>query len=414
MTGGMVTGPIAEKDQPDWAAALIQRFRDATEKRTCPHLQTAPDATAAVWIASAPDLLACRTCEGQIGKELERRLGHQLSEEPARCSLCDVEGPVRWVSVAVGNVLLRGSLCARCAEIPTCLVVLDLEPILIDHEALEQATDRDPFDELGARMLARAGQLTERLITATGRDSDGSVRALDLDQAVIGGLLVRTAKLTHAIFEAAQSESEAHSPLARCLGETSITLRWLVLKSSADSYERFRADSFARFHGIRNAPADDIAPVRDAVLTHLDRELEAAGLSWDDVPPKPNTWGPNVRQRFEALDQAWLYDTLFVSHSNYVHPTWHEIRAFHLRTDEHGVHLDMTLAGMAPPAAFVLARLVVEACREAATVLPHDLPNDAIGEVVENTVHVSQELSVAFHDFCARGGLDEDLTRHSI
>lgn len=201
-------------------------------------------------------------------------------------------------------------------------------------------------------------------------------------------------------------------PLARCLGETTITLRWLIQKSSAKSYKRFRADSFASFHGIRNGPHGATTVVRDGVLAHIDRELAAADLTWDDVPAKPNGWGPNVRQRFEALDQTWLYDALFVSHSNYVHPTWHEIRAFHLRTDADGMHLETTRAGMMPPAALLLTRLVVEACQDAASMLPHDLPHDAIAEVVASTVRMSHELSVAFHDFAARGGLDADLARH--
>lgn len=110
--------------------------------------------------------------------------------------------------------------------------------------------------------------------------------------------------------------------------------------------------------------------------------------------------------------KAWLYETLFVSHSNYVHPTWHEIRAFHLRSDQDGLHLDPTHAGMAPIAAFVIARLVVEACRDAASVLPHHLDEAALHEVVANTVRASQELSVAFSEFITRGGLQPDLTRH--
>jgi hypothetical protein len=270
-------------------------------------------------------------------------------------------------------------------------------------------------------MLVRAGRLCECLIDAVGRQPDGGRNGLDLDQAVVGGLLVRTAKLTRSIFDSTQAEdSEAHSPLSRCLGETAITLRWLVWKSDAQSYHRFRAASFARWRGwLAHAEAsaededEESRAVRVAIERQIAAELDAAGVTWDDVPHRPNEWGPNIRQRFEALDQRWVYDTLFVSHSSYVHPSWHEIRAFHLSTDENGLHLDYSYAGMAPIAAFVLARLVVEACRDAAAVLPHVLDADALEDVVDRTIHASQVLAVEFSSFMARGGLERDLQKHS-
>jgi hypothetical protein len=45
------------------------------------------------------------------------------------------------------------------------------------------------------------------------------------------------------------------------------------------------------------------------------------------------------------------------------------------------------------------ARLVAEACQDAATVLPNDLESGALAEVVEHTVRASQILSVEFGDF---------------
>ena len=428
-SGGVALGPMPAESRPRWADELIRQFNDATTTLMCPHLRDGD--TAALWLALVPDLMACLDCTDELVARVEARLGHSLAEEPARCSICGEPGPARGVSLAAGRFLLRGLLCARCEadgplpqtaghEAPATSASLErlgLDPVIIDHGLLHETTEREPFDELGWQMLARAGRLTERLVESVGR-RNGAVVALDLDQAVVGGLLVRVAKLIHSVFDATQRDSEAHSPLSRCLGETAITLRWLVARSDPAIYRRFRADSFARFRALRDDPTPESDPtadkIRATVLSHLDDELVAAGVSWEDVPAKPNSWGPDVRQRFEALGQGWLYETLFVSHSNYVHPTWHEIRAFHLRSDEVGLHLDPTRAGMTPIAAFVLARLVVEACLDAASVLPNELDGSALREVVDNTVQASHELSVAFSDFIARGGLDPDLSRHLV
>ncbi|WP_183343651.1 DUF5677 domain-containing protein [Conexibacter arvalis] len=301
---------------------------------------------------------------------------------------------------------------------PTSLTTLGIPAIRIDTGHLSETDDRGEFDELGWQMLARAGRLCQLLVEKASRRSDGTPIGLTLDEAVIGGLLVRVGKLTRAIFDSTQADgSEAHSPLSRCLGETAITLRWLVWKSDPISYRRFRADSFARWRAwLQRAAAtseDGTArQLRQGIENHIAAELKAAGLSWDDVPSRPNSWGPDVRRRFEDLDQYWLYEALFVSHSTYVHPTWNELRAFHLASAEGELRLDSTYAGIAPIAAFVLSRLVAEACLDAMSVLPHDLDTAAFSDVAKHTVRASQHLCALFSEFAARGGLDDDLRKH--
>ena len=88
---------------------------------------------------------------------------------------------------------------------------LSLPQISIDWSVVESATDRDPFDRLGWELIARAGQIGERVVDGTGLDDDGSRRPLVLDEAVIGGLFVRMTKLLRGLFDASQSnESEVH------------------------------------------------------------------------------------------------------------------------------------------------------------------------------------------------------------
>ncbi len=376
----------------------------------------------------APDLLACLNCRDELVKKMEARLGHTLADEPSKCSTCGKRAPTRGVSVATGQVLLRGAICAACeaggdveqhpVDVPESLQKLGLPPIMFDWPKLSETDDRTDFDEISWHLLARVGRLCEVLIDAVERSPQG--RQLTLDQAVVGGLTVRMAKLTRAIFDSTQvDESEAHSPLSRCLGETAITLRWLVWKNDPDSYRRFRADSFARFRRVledmdaSKAAEDEPSRImREAVERHIEAELAAAEIGWDDVPKSPNSWGPKLRQRFEDLDQESLYEMLFVLHSSYVHPTWHEIRAFHLATEDGHVRLDNSYAGMAPIAAFVLARLVVEACRDAASTLPNVLDTEAFEDVADRTLDACNDLIVEFGKFAARGGLDPGLNRH--
>jgi hypothetical protein len=103
----------------------------------------------------------------------------------------------------------------------------------------------------------------------------------------------------------------------------------------------------------------------------------------------------------------------FAGHTNYVHPSWHELRAFHLISEPGGIRLDTTYGGMTLIAAYVVARLVVEASGAAAGFLPSDLDTSDMKERVDGTVRASRLLATEFVEFTARGGLDDDLARHA-
>jgi hypothetical protein len=228
---------------------------------------------------------------------------------------------------------------------------------------------------------------------------------------------VRSHKLTRAIFDSTQAdESEAHATLSRSLAETTVTLRWLVQKCDPTSYRRFRADSLARWRGFLDETGgddeDDVQRVlRGRVQRYVDAELESADLTWTDIPAKPNSWGPSARQQFEDLGQIDVYNALFATHSSYVHPTWHEIRNFHLAPVGHGFRLDPSYAGMVPVAGYLLSQLVAEACLAGASVIESDVDDSAFADAVSTTIHASQVLSFEFSDFIARGSLDDQFDR---
>jgi hypothetical protein len=267
-------------------------------------------------------------------------------------------------------------------------------------------------------MIARGGRLCEALVSSVQRTLRRTGSRLDVDQAVVGGLLVRLLKQTRALFgSAADQESETHLILSRSIGETAITLRWLVRHAKPDSFRRFRADSFVYFRDfLARARAEESTGTAETTARLIEEkaehELAAAQVGWDDVPARSGSWGPDVRQRFETFKQGWVYETLFAGHSSYVHPSWHEIRTFHIACDNDGAELDMTCGGLAPIVAFVVGRLVAEACRDAAEFLPNDLDSDDLAEWVTKTVGGSRQLGLLFHDWAAAGGLDDDLGRN--
>jgi hypothetical protein len=71
------------------------------------------------------------------------------------------------------------------------LAIFDLPRFGESADSLRAARiDRSPFDVAGWELIARAGVLGETVIGATGQLPDGPYRALSLDEALNGGLLV--------------------------------------------------------------------------------------------------------------------------------------------------------------------------------------------------------------------------------
>jgi hypothetical protein len=287
--------------------------------------------------------------------------------------------------------------------------------ITLDEDLPRETTSREPFDQLMAELLARAGMVSEQV--AAGVQRATITKGLDRDQAVLGGLLVRMGKLTRGVLDSTQAEeSEAHLVLSRSATETAITLMWLIRHGSDDSLRRFRADSFAywrkQLQRMRSPEVQEdktMRSMRERTEQHVAFELSAAGVGWDDVPEQSNSWGPDMRQRCGQLGLSWVYPAYFASHSSYVHPSWHELRTFHLACDGDLVQLESTFGGMVPVAGYVLARLVAEACQAAAEVLPCDVDQADLQAVVKSTVRASQVLAIHFSDFISRGGVDEYL-----
>lgn len=305
------------------------------------------------------------------------------------------------------------------ARLVQALTALDLPRFTESADSLRAAhTDRTPFDVAGWELIARAGMIGEVVIAATGRLSDGSYRALSLDEALNGGLLVRLTKLLRALFDSTQTDSEAHQILARCAGETAINLRWLLRIGKPEHYKRFRAEAFVALLRTADKVDEDVEdPVlrgTGALVTEiLARELRDAGLERGDVPKRTGQWGGTLRQRFEALDESGLYDAFFATHSDYVHGSWHELRTFHLQSVEGGYALDLTYGGLTPSAMYETARLVLQAVDDYADQMPvAGLDLEALRVVTQGTIEAAKFASLEFARFVAEGGIDREVNRH--
>jgi hypothetical protein len=233
---------------------------------------------------------------------------------------------------------------------------------------------------------------------------------------VIGGLFVRLTKLIRGIFDSTQAEeSESHHISARCALETAVNVRWLLSRNDPEEYKRFRADSFVTLlqwldETANDAGASEPADAIAARLTnHIEGELAAAGLTRDDIPRRPGAWGRgSFRARLRDLGLERLYLVFFSTHSYYVHGAWHELRAFHLRSEADGLHLDETYGGLAPSTAFETVIVVFDTVIDYVRAMPVGaLDSQEVVRIAEHSKLGTERAGALFADFLARGGLDE-------
>jgi hypothetical protein len=296
---------------------------------------------------------------------------------------------------------------------------LPIPPITVDRDALAPGPNRYEFDRVGFELIARAGRLCEHVVDQTGLRPDGTRQPLAIDEATLGGLLVRMSKLLRDMFASTQAdESEAHQILARCAVETAINLRWLIRKADPAEYKRFRAASFATLlqwlEETAAAPtagspvAVDGAAVRNRMEQYIEAELALAGLTRADVPASATAWGAgNFRNRLVDLELEELYLPMFATHSYYVHGSWHEIRTFHLERDQSGFHLDSSFGGIGPPTSYETAIRCMEAARDYCEVMPvADIDEDELVALVDRSEDLVGQMNVAFQRWLAAGGLD--------
>lgn len=366
--GRLATPKLGATTTP-WVLDLIRRFQAAAPTlRDCEHLAGDPG-DAAVWQASIPDLRSCRraACQTVVAAELAARLGHPLRDEPARCTTCGRTGvAVRGVGVAVGSTMLRGTVCDDCLAakpVPTPTAVTDPsaaavrrtidlededEPLSVDRETLAEAEDQVPFDELGRRAVRRGVLMAEACCRAT-------TAALHRDQAVVGGLMVRAAKLARGLYVAMPNDGSLLQDLGfRALEETTAALRRSLLAAGDDAIAA--AGTLAAFRDAGSAAAAPAATRHEGSALPVQRA--------PDAPP---------------LDGSWR-----------------ELTALHLSPGPDGFALDLGQPGIGPMRALAAGQELALACADYVDRMPTDLDQDHVRWLADEITELRAIVEPAF------------------
>lgn len=190
------------------------------------------------------------------------------------------------------------------------------------------------------------------------------------NQAICVGLLVRIVKFmkgTLAILSHGDELGEVILALLRCIGESAINARYLILKnddSLFDQYVKVSLGPEGEMYDTIKANIEErnglILPVETRMLASIERLCRISGIKIEAVNRKHMEWGGSMRERLKALGIEKSYASVQRIPSHAIHGTWADLVLHHLEERSGGfvARLDESTVDtrlLAPICLFILA-----------------------------------------------------------
>ena len=172
-------------------------------------------------------------------------------------------------------------------------------------------------------------------------------KAWNVDEAVLGGHLVRLYKLLSGLLDqTCQRRRETTFILARLAFECIVNLRYLVKFYDVELLNSYKSYSLQHEKKLLNrielnieAHDGDELPIETRMKNSISRAFSRSNLTPEDIPGKKiQNWGnKNLFEKAEAigLDQAYL--AMFGGGSHHIHGNWQDLLDHHLDFTEDGL-----------------------------------------------------------------------------
>jgi hypothetical protein len=215
------------------------------------------------------------------------------------------------------------------------------------HELLGQ-----PFDIASVKSRSEAEQAAFELyreativVTVASHlyEANGPSKfALNRNQAICVGLLIRIAKFMNVVLQLASTHSRGDVVLAlnRCLTESALNLEFLVTTDSAKNYDEFVLFSLGPERELYDTIQENIQdrngevwPIEQRMLNSIERTCRVSGVRIDDVKVRNPDWGKNFRERLKQIGKEdwYLHVQRVASHA--IHGSWVDLVLHHIDFD---------------------------------------------------------------------------------
>ena len=212
-------------------------------------------------------------------------------------------------------------------------------PVEVTDEIIQACREKGVFGPLLFDLYKEAG----RLLTVTSAAREGypsGAPRLPRNQAICAGLLVRVSKLMISVVKLSSDieHGETVQALNRCIIESIVNVRYLLLKDSEVVYDRFvknglrpERELYDIIHeNIQSRDGKQLA-VEASMLKSILGKCELSGIHIDEINPKAGSWGGSFESRVRALgfgESAYTIMQGIPSHA--IHGTWMDLLNNHL------------------------------------------------------------------------------------
>lgn len=210
----------------------------------------------------------------------------------------------------------------------------------------------------------------------------GPTQTWNVEQAVLGGHLVRMFKLMRfAMEESIEHREEMLSVIVRLLAECVINLRYLIRNSSPDLIRSYLGYSLqhekelaALIRSNIEARAGDARPIEERMLRSIARTFENSLLKEGELPAKKiRSWGEkSLFEKAKDVGLAEAYLAIFGGPSRNVHGGWQDLLHYHLECESPGVFRPrLEFKHPRPQAIYSLTHLISETLMGYVELLDH-------------------------------------------
>lgn len=215
----------------------------------------------------------------------------------------------------------------------------------VTDELLQKCREKGQFGSLWFDLYKEAGNLLT-VVSAAQVSYDGNALKLERNQAICVGLLVRQSKLMLSVVKLSSGieHGETVQVLNRCIVESVVNVRYLLLKDSEEVYDRFVKGSFKPERELYDLIHENIRlrdgerlVIEESMLRSILDKCKSSGVAIEEINSKAGSWGGSFKNRVEALEFGeWAYTVLQGIPSHAVHGTWMDLLSNHLLREEEG------------------------------------------------------------------------------
>ena len=246
-------------------------------------------------------------------------------------------------------------------------------PVEVTDEVLQECREKGQFGFLLFDLYKETGGLITVTSAASVRYPGDAVK-LERNQAICAGLLVRVSKLMTSVVKLSSGieHGETVQVLNRCIIESVVNARYLMLKDSDTIYGKFVKNGLRPERELYDFIQENIGlrggerlVIEESMLKSILNKCESSGVTTDEINPKAGSWGGSFQDRVEALgfgERAYAVLQGISSHA--IHGTWMDLLNNHLLRREDGFepnfdHLQ-TDGELLMPVAFLAAEAAKE------------------------------------------------------